>query len=321
LVVIAIIAILAAILFPVFAQAKEAAKKTAALSNCKQMATSIAVYITDNDDTYPLASSIVSGTAAGYNCVGSSKKPGYVLLNQTYPWAATTPAGADSPDCGEHDKTQVLNASEPYRKNWELTTQPGIQQLDGYAATYFATFVGKPAVTGFTYNGLLHALPGTEVANVSFCPMFWPGQGKYNIRGYNFTNPTLTCEVNTAPVPPCRFQASSVPQAGSTGTPTTLGTRGDSFWQYTTLNNTNYMYSQGYTQSRVDTSAKFLKVASGGKGLPGRLYDANGVLTASFRCTTGTPSATAQIYLACFRPDTTPNYVVPGVSAAPNCGF
>ena len=38
LVVIAIIAILAAILFPVFAQAKEAAKKTSCLSNTKQIA-------------------------------------------------------------------------------------------------------------------------------------------------------------------------------------------------------------------------------------------------------------------------------------------
>ena len=37
LVVIAIIAILAAILFPVFAQAKLAAKKTASLSNIKQL--------------------------------------------------------------------------------------------------------------------------------------------------------------------------------------------------------------------------------------------------------------------------------------------
>ena len=38
LVVIAIITILAAILFPVFAQAKEAAKKTSCLSNIKQLA-------------------------------------------------------------------------------------------------------------------------------------------------------------------------------------------------------------------------------------------------------------------------------------------
>ena len=49
LVVIAIIAILAAILFPVFAQAKLAAKKTAALSNVKQMATALQMYSGDSD--------------------------------------------------------------------------------------------------------------------------------------------------------------------------------------------------------------------------------------------------------------------------------
>ena len=52
LVVIAIIAILAAILFPVFAQAKAAAKKTAALSNCKQFANAFLMYNTDHDDTF-----------------------------------------------------------------------------------------------------------------------------------------------------------------------------------------------------------------------------------------------------------------------------
>jgi prepilin-type N-terminal cleavage/methylation domain-containing protein len=50
LVVIAIIAILAAILFPVFAQAKEAAKKTVALSNAKQVATANMIYMGDYDD-------------------------------------------------------------------------------------------------------------------------------------------------------------------------------------------------------------------------------------------------------------------------------
>lgn len=51
LVVIAIIAILAAILFPVFAQAKEAAKKTTCLSNAKQIGTAIIMYGGDADDT------------------------------------------------------------------------------------------------------------------------------------------------------------------------------------------------------------------------------------------------------------------------------
>lgn len=54
LVVIAIIAILAAILFPVFAQAKEAAKRTACLSNSKQIALSQKMYSTDYDDTLPI---------------------------------------------------------------------------------------------------------------------------------------------------------------------------------------------------------------------------------------------------------------------------
>lgn len=49
LVVIAIIAILAAILFPVFAQAREAARKTACLSNQKQLGLAARMYMEDND--------------------------------------------------------------------------------------------------------------------------------------------------------------------------------------------------------------------------------------------------------------------------------
>ncbi len=49
LVVMAIIAILAAILFPVFAQAKEAAKKTSSISNLRQNATSVLLYNSDTE--------------------------------------------------------------------------------------------------------------------------------------------------------------------------------------------------------------------------------------------------------------------------------
>ncbi len=47
LVVIAIIAILAAILFPVFAQAREAARKTSCLSNTKQLGLAYMMYLQD----------------------------------------------------------------------------------------------------------------------------------------------------------------------------------------------------------------------------------------------------------------------------------
>jgi prepilin-type N-terminal cleavage/methylation domain-containing protein len=55
LVVIAIIALLAAILFPVFAQAREKARQTSCLSNLKQTGTATLMYLQDYDETFPLS--------------------------------------------------------------------------------------------------------------------------------------------------------------------------------------------------------------------------------------------------------------------------
>ncbi len=55
LVVIAIIAILAAILFPVFAQAKLAAKKAVTISNMKESSLGLIMYSSDSDDYFPMA--------------------------------------------------------------------------------------------------------------------------------------------------------------------------------------------------------------------------------------------------------------------------
>ena len=56
LVVIAISAILAAILFPAFARARETAKKAACLSNLKQLGLAMMMYLQDYDETFPLHS-------------------------------------------------------------------------------------------------------------------------------------------------------------------------------------------------------------------------------------------------------------------------
>ena len=73
LVVIAIIAILAAILFPVFAQAREKARQTSCLSNQKQLGTALMMYVQDYDETYPQAyyyknntATTNGGSAGGY---------------------------------------------------------------------------------------------------------------------------------------------------------------------------------------------------------------------------------------------------------------
>ena len=58
LVVIAIIAILAALLFPVFAQAREKARQTACASNIRQMALAVAMYQQDYDERFPLTATL-----------------------------------------------------------------------------------------------------------------------------------------------------------------------------------------------------------------------------------------------------------------------
>jgi prepilin-type N-terminal cleavage/methylation domain-containing protein/prepilin-type processing-associated H-X9-DG protein len=54
LVVIAILAIIAALLFPVFSNARESARKTRCLSNLRQIALALQLYLGDYDDTFPM---------------------------------------------------------------------------------------------------------------------------------------------------------------------------------------------------------------------------------------------------------------------------
>jgi prepilin-type N-terminal cleavage/methylation domain-containing protein len=94
LVVIAIIAILAAILFPVFAQAKAAAKKTTNLSNLRQIGLAVVMYVADNDG-YPMMSSPSSASPR-------TRWPDYV-----YPYVKNEPI-FNSP----------LAPEEMFRKAW-----------------------------------------------------------------------------------------------------------------------------------------------------------------------------------------------------------
>lgn len=64
LVVIAIIAILAAILFPVFAQARDKARQASCLSNMKQIGTAMMMYVQDYDETYPSQDTTLPGVIA-----------------------------------------------------------------------------------------------------------------------------------------------------------------------------------------------------------------------------------------------------------------
>ncbi len=100
LVVIAIIAILAAILFPVFAQAKSAAKATLWLSNVRQTNLSTQMYVGDYDDGLPFVNR--GGTQAEFS------QHGIPLC-----WG-----------CGRPDYTW-FELVQPYTKNWDISYCPG----------------------------------------------------------------------------------------------------------------------------------------------------------------------------------------------------
>ncbi|MBN9501631.1 MAG: hypothetical protein BGO01_15845 [Armatimonadetes bacterium 55-13] len=117
LVVIAIIAILAAILFPVFAQAKQAAKQTACLSNAKQIGTCQKMYMGDYDDTAPIF--------YAYNTQDPGGNPAYAGLTN-------------------HKGTEVLLL--PYSKNKEIFKSP----LDN-GGPYLASDPGLAGVTKNSY--------------------------------------------------------------------------------------------------------------------------------------------------------------------------
>src|SRR5271156_5365983 len=99
LVVIAIIAILAAILFPVFAQAKDAAKKTVALSNVKELGIAYALYTGDVDDVFP--NSVTERTSPNYKtATDATQVEPYPIRFKLYPYvksgsADPSPASRD----------------------------------------------------------------------------------------------------------------------------------------------------------------------------------------------------------------------------------
>lgn len=68
LVVIGIIAILAAILFPVFARAREAARRTSCLSNTKQFGVAIMQYVQDYDEMFPPRFPDPNGATPAFPC-------------------------------------------------------------------------------------------------------------------------------------------------------------------------------------------------------------------------------------------------------------
>lgn len=152
LVVIAIIAILAAILFPVFSQARAKARQAQCMSNMRQLGLAVTLYLNDYDERFPSTMVVIGGTA-------------YTI---SY-WAVYSFQGALEPyikmDRGLRNKASVWwDPSDPDRSvpamwgsfitNGILTVAPpkSLASVAQPAATVFAVLRGDPwvQITGVT---------------------------------------------------------------------------------------------------------------------------------------------------------------------------
>src|SRR5215831_4161841 len=168
LVVIAIIAILAAILFPVFAQAREKARQASCLSNQKQQGLAILMYSQDYDELFPAGQGNV-GTE--WTSTRAHVVPPQWPPNQAHPrvrasyliWSYTT---------------------QPYMKNYQLLACPS---GNPYRSTLSAFDYANPVVPwvddSYSFNGLLQFYPQAGVNTPAGLPLIWEGNGKTRFAG------------------------------------------------------------------------------------------------------------------------------------------
>ncbi|MFM9872787.1 MAG: prepilin-type N-terminal cleavage/methylation domain-containing protein [Fimbriimonadaceae bacterium] len=248
LVVIAIIAILAAILFPVFAQAKAAAKKTQALSNVKNLTTANLIYNTDYDDTYMIATPFVPGIGYAWDR----------FIPTTSLIKTTTPAGVAS-----GINTAFHNSIQPYMKNYQILRDPAGSSRSPLPASVFTAAgitaadisAANPPVINYTYNGLLDSYQDTAIANVAETITWWPGQGARGFTGAGYGSPQLICLDQTTP---CRYiPATSAACSGNGG------------FSFYTSNTSGFgwdLYSRSLVYAYADGHAKTHKIGIYGTG-------------------------------------------------------
>ena len=143
LVVIAIIAILAAILFPVFAQAREAAKKTTCLNNTKQIGLATMMYLNDNDSCFPawaMRQPVVNGGNTLQTSPDIQIQP-YIKNIQVFTCSSdNTPRTAPSAQLFQDGKYRTLGIKRSYQyTGWLYTVQAGGLDDNGGVFAYIGT--------------------------------------------------------------------------------------------------------------------------------------------------------------------------------------
>lgn len=163
LVVIAIIAILAAILFPVFAQARERARAASCTSNLKQLGIGLSMYVQDYDEIFPNA--YMSPVAPGTQFPGGVWNSCCLFWPQlVYPYFKNTQVFT-CPSMAVYKTAPYLGH---YGANGDVVRTPatisrGLAELSAPASTYLAMDAGPYTVSygnALTPSGNFWYIPG-----------------------------------------------------------------------------------------------------------------------------------------------------------------
>jgi len=179
LVVIAIIAILAAILFPVFAQARKAAWKTVDISNFKQVGLSSMMYVDDNDDSYMMSNSGHNPTGWGYG--PPDVVVGQVLLNYSKsfevfrcPVDGTNKDNIIFADHAPYIPSTVANLTQTQKDYIRM-----VRSNMGYNYVFFSPWRYGPRVNNKNTSAVIN---GSEITNTAGTIMFANAIWDRNIR-------------------------------------------------------------------------------------------------------------------------------------------
>lgn len=191
LVVIAIIAILAAILFPVFAQAREKARQTSCLSNMKQLGLGIMQYVQDYDETFPIGQPVNSVDGFDTATYNINVPAGWRDGTGTY-WY-------------ESDKSLWANAVQPQVKNYDILACPSVE-VRALSALTPAPGMPRPATISYSFNNQLNTAPESIIKQSALVPLIYEGEGKSGTTGDYYAKDLLYCPDATAP---CVFKPAS----------------------------------------------------------------------------------------------------------------
>jgi len=158
LVVIAIIAILAAILFPVFAQAKVAAKKTACLSNTKQYLTGTHMYLADFDDRFPI---IQYRNTYDANPLMPDQTVGNICQPYMKSLKILSSPGSSTGDQERDDTSPVPSSTRPAYQQEQLKFNLGLKADYGQNTQYYSVMNYCPNI------GLIFMAVGTSQNEVN----------------------------------------------------------------------------------------------------------------------------------------------------------